>query len=67
MNATIHSDPLVIRAVLDRATNAGLALDLGRLSHHNRLAVYALQRALSSDPQPQPRRQPIGFAYPSGG
>jgi hypothetical protein len=63
MDATIRSDPFVLRATLDRAARAGLELDHARLSRENRRAVYALQRAAST--RPQSRRAPIGFAYPN--
>jgi hypothetical protein len=63
MDATIRTDPFVLRATLDRVARAGLALDHTRLSRENRLAVYALQRAAYT--RPRTRRSPIGFEYPN--
>jgi hypothetical protein len=50
----------------ERLARVGLVFDRACLSPEQRRVVFALQRLVpDTEPQPEPRRPPMGFAYPN--
>jgi hypothetical protein len=66
MDAKLINDAEQLRQAALRMQRAGLVVDFTSLSREHRRAAFALQCALAEyQDEPQPRRAPIGFAYPN--
>jgi hypothetical protein len=60
------ADTEVLRQTALRLARAGLVIDPATLSPAQRRAFFALQcDAAAATTTPEPRRAPIGFAYPN--
>jgi hypothetical protein len=66
MNAKLIAEIESLRRTAQRLERAGLVVDRAALSAETRRALFALQ-CLAADciEEPEPRRAPIGFAYPN--
>ena len=68
MDATLVAHAEQLRQTAERLTRVGLVFDRACLSPEQRRVVFALQRLVTDaapQPQPEPQRSPIGFAYPN--
>jgi hypothetical protein len=66
MDANLVAEAEQLRHTTERMQRAGLIIDLSCLTREHRRAVFALQCVLAGgDERPTPRREAIGFAYPS--
>ena len=55
-----------LRQTAERLARVGLVFDRDCLSQEQRRVVFAMQRVVTDDAaQPEPKRAPIGFAYPN--
>lgn len=65
MDAKLLADSEALRHTAARLERVGLVVDCTSFSRELRVAFYALQcRAVANDLPPEPKRPPIGFAYP---
>jgi hypothetical protein len=66
MNTTLTIDTETLRQTAQRLERAGLVIDRAALSPAHRRALFAWQCRVAATPAPpEPRREPIGFAYPN--
>jgi hypothetical protein len=66
MDAKLINEAENLRRATERMLRAGLVVDVASLSPEHRRAAFALQCVLAGCPErPEPRRAPIGFAYPN--
>jgi hypothetical protein len=66
MNSQLVAQAEVLRQTAERLARVGLVIDRACLSPEQRRAIFALQRIVTdAAPQPDPKRAPIGFAYPN--
>ena len=66
MDAKLINEAENLRRTAERLSRAGLVVDFTSLSPQHRRAAFALQCVLAGCPQqPEPKRAPIGFAYPN--
>ena len=66
MDAKLVYEAESLRRTAERLARAGLVVDRGALSPAHRRAAFALQCVIAGCPErPEPRRAPIGFAYPN--
>jgi hypothetical protein len=66
MNTTLIAEAEALLRTADRLQRVGLILDRTVLSASQRRAIFALQcLSTASADRPEPKRAPIGFAYPN--
>ena len=66
MDAKLVVEAEALRRTAERLARAGLIVDRTTLSPQHRRAAFALQCALAAcSERPEPKRPPIGFAYPN--
>ena len=66
MNATLISEAETLYRTAVRLERLGLVIDRAALSPERRRAAFALQCLSAECPErPEPKRAPIGFAYPN--
>lgn len=67
MNGTMTAEIEHLRRTAERLQRAGLIVDAQAFSRPTRRAFFALQCQLANaSERDEPRRPPIGFAYPNG-
>jgi hypothetical protein len=55
-----------LRQTAERLARVGLVFDRDCLSQEQRRVIFAMQRVVTdAAPEPDPKRSPIGFAYPN--
>jgi hypothetical protein len=66
MDTTLIAEAEALLRTADRLQRVGLILDRTVLSPAQRRAIFALQcLSTASADRPEPKRAPIGFAYPN--
>ena len=66
MDATLVAHAETLRQTAERLARVGLVFDRACISPEQRRVIFALQRVVTdSAPQSEPKRDPIGFAYPN--
>lgn len=66
MDANLVAQAETLRQTVERLARVGLVFDQACISPEQRRVIFALQRIVTdSAPQPEPKRAPIGFAYPN--
>jgi hypothetical protein len=66
MDAKLIAQAETLHQTAERLARVGLVFDRACLSPEQRRVIFALQRLVTDDaPQPEPKRAPIGFAYPN--
>lgn len=66
MDAKLVAEAETLRRTAERLERVGLIVDRAALSPAHRRAVFVLQRLVVEEPERlEPKRAPIGFAYPN--
>jgi hypothetical protein len=66
MNAKLVADAETLYRTAIRLERIGLVVDRAALSPEQRRAAFALQCLTAAcPPRPEPKKTPIGFAYPN--
>lgn len=66
MDTTLVAHAEQLRQTAERLARVGLVFDRACLSPQQRRVIFALQRVVTdAAPQPEPKRDPIGFVYPN--
>ena len=66
MDAQLVAHAETLRQTAERLARVGLVFDRACLSAEQRRVIFAVQRVVTdAAPQPEPKRSPIGFAYPN--
>jgi hypothetical protein len=66
MDTNLVAQAETLRQTAERLARVGLVFDRACISPEQRRVIFALQRVVTdSTPQPEPKRAPIGFAYPN--
>ena len=66
MDANLLAHAETLRQTAERLARVGLVFDRACISPEQRRIIFALQRVVTDPmPQPEPKRAPIGFAYPN--
>jgi hypothetical protein len=65
MDAKLVAATEDLRRTAARLVRAGLVIDHATLSPAHRRAFFALQCRMADWPQPERKREPIGFPYPA--
>jgi hypothetical protein len=66
MDTQLIAHAETLRQTAERLARVGLVFDQTCLSPQQRRVIFALQRMVTDPaPPPEPKRAPIGFAYPN--
>ena len=67
MDANLVAHAETLRQTAERMARVGLVFDRACISPEQRRIIFALQSLVtdSTTPQPEPKLDPIGFAYPN--
>jgi hypothetical protein len=66
MDTNLVAQAETLRQTAERLARVGLVFDRACISPEQRRIIFALQRVVTdSTPQLEPKRAPIGFAYPN--